>query len=81
MNNISSYPRENIYKGKPLTKREKTILEYLCRGLQYKEIAETLYINIETVKSHIKMIYAKLNVNNRTEALLRYLKLNITPLS
>jgi two-component system, NarL family, response regulator LiaR len=77
MNRASSNTKENIYKGRPLTKREKEILQYLCRGLQYKEIAEALFINIETVKSHIKMIYAKLNVNNRSEAMLRYLNLNI----
>jgi DNA-binding NarL/FixJ family response regulator len=55
----------------PLTSREKEILMHLSSGLQYKEIAEVLNISFETVKSHVANIYAKLKVNNRTEAMLK----------
>jgi NarL family two-component system response regulator LiaR len=59
-----------------LTNREKTVLKLLSGGLQYKEIASKLFISIETVKCHVKKIYFKLNVNNRTEAILKYLNIN-----
>lgn len=56
-----------------LTARESEILEFLSKGFRYKEIAETLFISIDTVRSHIRKIYEKLHVNSRTEALLKYL--------
>ncbi len=58
----------------PLTKREMELLELLSRGLLYKEISAELGITTGTVKQHIHKIYDKLQVNNRTEAINRYLK-------
>ena len=52
-----------------LTEKEKKVLNGLCRGLQYKEIADEMEISINTVNYHIKNIYQKMNVNSRTEAL------------
>jgi len=57
-----------------LTPREEEILSYLAKGYLYKEIANTLFINIETVRTHIHKIYQKLQVRTRTEVLLRYMK-------
>jgi len=51
-----------------LTLREKEVLQYLAEGKGNKEIANALYISVETVKSHIKNIYRKLDVHNRVEA-------------
>ena len=56
-----------------LTKREHEVLELLSKGLFYKEISNTLNISIETTKKHISNIYQKLHVQNRTEAVLKYL--------
>jgi DNA-binding NarL/FixJ family response regulator len=56
-----------------LTTREEEILNYLAKGYLYKEIAATLFINIETVRTHIHRIYQKLHVRTRTEMLLKYL--------
>lgn len=57
-----------------LTAREEEILTYLAKGHLYKEIAAALFINIETVRSHIHNIYQKLHVRTRSELLLKYLK-------
>lgn len=57
-----------------LTAREEEILTYLAKGFLYKEIASALFINIETVRSHIHKIYHKLHVRTRSELLLKYLK-------
>jgi DNA-binding NarL/FixJ family response regulator len=55
-----------------LTEREKEILQLLMKGNSYKEIAGTLFISVETLNSHIKNIYRKLNVHSRSELAARY---------
>ncbi len=55
---------------KLLTKREKQILVCLARGQGNKEISESLYISTETVKTHIKNIFKKLEVKSRLEAVI-----------
>jgi DNA-binding NarL/FixJ family response regulator len=57
-----------------LTNREEEILTYLAKGYLYKEIATTLFISIETVRTHIHKIYQKLQVRTRTEVLLKCMK-------
>ena len=52
-----------------LGRREQEILEWLNKGYRYKEIADKLFISIETVRTHIRNIYNKLQVNSRVEAL------------
>ena len=53
----------------PLSKRETEILECIAEGKSRSKIALQLYIDLETVKSHIKNIYHKLDVNSRDEAI------------
>lgn len=55
-----------------ITPKEKDILALLARGHSYIEVAEQLFISIKTLKWHIYNIYAKLEVDNRTEALNKY---------
>lgn len=52
-----------------LSRREQELLEQLSKGYRYKEIADKLFISIETVRTHIRNIYEKLQVNSRAEAL------------
>lgn len=58
----------------PLTQRETEVLELLSRGKSYTLIADDLFIHKETVKSHIKNIYFKLQVNSKAEAIEKALK-------
>ena len=51
-----------------LTAREREVLQLLVRGRSNKEIGAQLYISEETVKSHLKTLFAKLNVRDRTDA-------------
>ncbi len=53
----------------PLTKRETQILEGIAGGKSRRKIATELFIDLETVKTHIKNIYHKLDVNSKDEAL------------
>ena len=55
-----------------LTEREKEILQLLIKGMSYKEIAAAIFISVETLNSHIKNIYRKLNVHSRSELAARY---------
>ncbi len=57
-----------------LTNREQEILNHLSRGYVDKEIAQLLNISIWTVHNHVKNIYDKLGVHNRTEAVLKCLQ-------
>lgn len=52
-----------------LSRREQEMLEELSKGFRYKEIADKLFISIETVRTHIRNIYEKLQVNSRIDAL------------
>ncbi len=56
---------------KLLTKREKEVLELLATGKQYKEIADLLFVALDTIKKHCYNIYDKLHVSNRTEAVIK----------
>ena len=52
-----------------LTNRERDVLECLAKGMLYKEIAEQLGISFHTVRQHIRKMYEKLHVQNKTEAI------------
>lgn len=55
-----------------LTAKEKEILNLLMKGNSYKEIAAFLFISIETLNTHIKNIYRKVNVHSRSELSARF---------
>lgn len=47
-----------------LTQRELEVLHLLANGHNVSEAADLLFLSIETIRSHRKSIYAKLNINN-----------------
>lgn len=53
----------------PLTRRETEVLEQIATGKSRKRIADELFIDLETVKSHIKNIYNKLDVHSKADAI------------
>ena len=61
--------KDSIDESEILTQREKEILKSLSKGLRYKEIATEFNIGMETVRSHARNIYEKLQVQSRTEAI------------
>lgn len=62
-----AYGEEN-----PLTEREKEVLELIAAGKNTNEIAQQLYITSGTVRNYVSVIFDKLNVSNRIEAIKRF---------
>lgn len=57
-----------------LTKQEQNVLDLLLKEHTNKEIADTLFVSLSTVKTHVNNIYKKLNVNSRDEIKLLFTK-------
>ena len=69
---LSLFPKPSVAQNEKatiLSERELTILHLLTKGYSYKMIADESNIALETVRSHIKKIYKKLQVNSATEAI------------
>ena len=61
----------------PISERELEVLHLIAAGLSNREIAEKLFISLNTVKTHTKNINSKLNVNSRTQAVARAKELGL----
>ena len=61
----------------PLTAREREILKCVAKGESNSVIADKLFIREVTIKTHLSKIYKKLNVSNRTQAILVAMQMNI----
>ncbi len=57
-----------------LSIREKEVLNELCKGKSYKKIGNSLFISQDTVRSHIRNIYRKLEVNSKSQAVAKAFK-------
>ena len=60
-----------------LTKREKEIILLIFEGKTKKEIADTLYLSVSTVKTNVENIYKKFNVHNKAELVVYVIKTKI----
>lgn len=70
---ISNFHRKSY---KFFSERENQIVDYLCRGATYKIIADKLFVTTSTINFHIQNIYLKLNVNSKSEALIKLQELD-----
>jgi two-component system, NarL family, response regulator LiaR len=61
-------PDEEKARLENLSPKENIVLEQLAKGAYYKEIAELLQVEVDTIKKHCSSIYRKLQVSNRQEA-------------
>ena len=69
VNNFQEQPPVQENPAATLSLREKEVLEWLSKGFRYQQIADHLFISIETVRTHIRNIYEKLHAKNRAEPL------------
>lgn len=51
-----------------LTEREREVLALIARGFTNRRIADELYLSLDTVKTHVRKLFRKLDVDNRTQA-------------
>ena len=65
--------------GEALTDRELAVLALLPTMLSNPQIAERLYVSVNTTKAHLKNLYRKLGVNGRREAVTRARELGLLP--
>lgn len=70
---------EEKIKELGISKREHEVLKLIARGHTNQEVAELLFVSPNTVKTHLANIFAKLDVNRRTQAIQRAKDLNILP--
>lgn len=63
--------------GRVITKREEQVLQLICEGLSTPELADKLCITPKTVRNHLQSIYQKLHARDRTEAVVRAVRMGI----
>ncbi|MEW5921134.1 MAG: response regulator transcription factor [Bacillota bacterium] len=78
---IKNTQEENKFTNEPdqdtvLTPREQEILYHITRGLTNKEISTATNLAVDTVKTHLRNIFRKLGVKNRTQAISRAIKMS-----
>lgn len=61
-------------QSEPLTQRETAVVRLIAEGCTNKEIASHMDVGLETVRTHTRTIFRKLNVRSRTEVAVKYLK-------
>ncbi|WP_329000130.1 LuxR C-terminal-related transcriptional regulator [Kribbella sp. NBC_00709] len=72
-------PRSEVVVTTSLTSKEHDVLEYLAELLTTEEIASTMYVSVNTVRSHVRSILRKLGASRRNEAVRRAWELGLLP--
>ncbi len=68
-------------EGSVISAREEEVLQLIADGLSLPAVAAQLYISVKTVKNHLASIYAKLDARDRTQAVLRAVRMGIIRLN
>jgi DNA-binding NarL/FixJ family response regulator len=66
--------KNNLDSQFNLSNREKEVLKHLSDGSNYQEIADELFISVDTVRHHIRNIYKKLQVHSQSEAVAKAIR-------
>jgi DNA-binding NarL/FixJ family response regulator len=75
-----SAPRVVAHEAPPtLSRRELEVLDLVARGFTYPEIAGRMAVSVTTVQTHVRNIYGKLDVHNRTEAVYEARQIGLLP--
>lgn len=70
---------ESILQRLGISKREHEVLELMARGQSNQEIAESLFVSVNTVKTHLSNLFLKLEVSRRTQAIQKAKILGLIP--
>ena len=70
---------ENLLKQLSISKREHEVLELIAGGLSNQEIADKLFVSLNTVKTHSSRLFEKLEVSRRTQAVEKAKSLGLIP--
>ena len=62
-----------------ISKREQEVLELMAQGLSNQEIADKLFVSVNTIKTHSSNLFQKLDVSRRTQAIQRAKELRLIP--
>ena len=63
--------------GEPLSEREREVLRLIAQGRSNREISERLFLALSTIKGHNRLLFGKLQVQSRTEAVARARELGL----
>ncbi len=70
---------ENNLKQLSISKREHEVLLLMAQGFSNQEVADKLFVSLNTVKTHSSKLFEKLNVQRRTQAVQEAKKLGLVP--
>jgi len=70
-------PASDFHLSEPLSKRELSVLKLMASGLNYSDIAERLFLTEGTVRNYASSIFAKMNVADRTQAVVLALRFGL----
>ena len=62
-----------------LSPREQDVLALIARGFSYSEVARLQAVTVDTIRTHIKNLYAKLSVHSKTEAVFEATRMGLLP--
>ncbi len=70
---------DNAIRERNISKRELEVLEQMANGLSNQEIADALFVSVNTIKTHSSRLFEKLEAKRRTQALENARKIGIIP--